>query len=136
LNFINKYPNANWQYLYLSSNPCITIEYILLNKDKKWDWNEIFLRNPNISIKIIEKYIDKTNWGWGLYELSKNPNITVEFIEKHIDKINFDGLSRNKFTYHNKLIEQISNKISIFYYLSFPKNIIYDIRRYIVTNFI
>jgi hypothetical protein len=47
--------------------------------------------------------------------------------------MNFNYLSKNKFTYHNKMIKRISNKIKLFYYLSFPKQVIYDIKRYLTT---
>ena len=56
-----------------------------------------------IGMKDIEKYPEKP-WNWNC--ISSNPNITIKFIEKNIDKINFTGLSHNKFTYQNRLNEQ------------------------------
>ena len=49
---------------------------------------------------IIDKYPDKP-WNWG--GISCNPNITMEIIEKYINKINFEWLSYNSLTYQNKL---------------------------------
>jgi hypothetical protein len=34
-----------------------------------------------------------------------NPNITMEIIEKHIDKIDFNTLSKNEFIYENKRLK-------------------------------
>ena len=59
--------------------------------------------NPSITMEIINKYPDKP-WHW--YDISMNPNITMEDIEKNIGKINFNLLSRNEFTYQNKLNRQ------------------------------
>jgi len=52
---------------------------------------------------LLEKYPDKP-WDW--LNISDNPNITIEIIEKYIDKIDFDTLSYNEFTYQNKLNRQ------------------------------
>jgi len=49
-------------------------------------------------MKIIERY-PKKSWDW--YYISLNPNLTMEIIEKHIDKSSFDQLSVNKFTLEN-----------------------------------
>ena len=45
--------------------------------DKPWDWIWISY-NPNITMEFVEKYPDKP-WNW--YRLSQNPNITMEIIE-------------------------------------------------------
>ena len=55
-------------------------------------------------MKMIENHPEKP-WDW--YCISSNPNITIKFIEKHINKINFKYLSQNKFIYQNRLNEQI-----------------------------
>jgi len=54
-------------------------------------------------MEIIEKYPNKP-WNW--HGISRNPNITLKFIEKNVNKINFFSLSSNKFTYHNKLVRK------------------------------
>jgi hypothetical protein len=77
---------------------------------------------------LIKKYSNKPlNWG----RISANPNISLEIIEKYIDKIDFSELSNNKFTYHNKK-RKIYEKIMLFYYLTISK-CIYDINRYCIT---
>ena len=92
------------------------------------------MKPKNLLTYLLEKYPDKP-WYWcgGCGCISENQSITLKFIEKYINKINFDTLSRNKFTYHNKMIKRICKKIKLFYYLSFRKQVIYDIKRYLTT---
>ena len=81
------------------------LQYLLEKyPNKPWNWVGIS-RNPNITMEFIEKYPDKM-WIWGPYGISYNPNITIEFIEKHINKIYFEYLSSNNFTYENKRINK------------------------------
>ena len=40
-----------------------------------------------------------------------NPNITIEIIEKYIDKIYFEYLSHNHFIYENKQMKKRKNHI-------------------------
>ena len=99
---LEKYPNKPWDWSDISANPNITMEIIEKCPDKPWEWDWIS-RNPNITIEIIEKYPDKPwNWSW----LSRHPNLTMKIIEKYIDKIEFKNLSKNKFTYENKLLKK------------------------------
>ena len=56
-------------------------EFVLKYYDKL-DWYGIS-RNPNITMRIIEKYPNKP-WKW--YDISCNPNITMDIIEKYPDK--------------------------------------------------
>ena len=60
------------------------------------EWNEYYFN-------YILKHEDKINWDC----ISENPNITMEIIEKHINKLDFNSFSWNKFTYQNRLNEQI-----------------------------
>ena len=102
------------------------MEFIEKNQDKDWDWYWIS-GNPNITMEFIEKYPDKP-WVWDY--ISYNPNITMEFIEKNMDKINFKYLSQNKFTYQNRLNEQM------FYYWileNTKKRLPQMVNRYIVA---
>ena len=102
--------------------------------DKPWCWGQYGISyNPNFTMEWIEKYPNKP-WHWGHYGISENKNITLKIIEKYINKIDFVVLSSNEFKYHNKMIERISPKIKLFYYLSFRKQV-YDIKRYLTTFF-
>ena len=74
-------------------------EFVLKYTDKL-DWDYIS-RNPNISMRIIEKYSDKP-WNWSY--ISWNPNIAMEFIEKHPNKPwDWYGISRDTFNYEKEL---------------------------------
>ena len=97
--------------------------------DKEWDFEEGISSNLSLKPKWIEKYSNK-KWDW--YVISANKNLSIKFIEKHIDKINFRCLSINTFNYFEKKI-RIPKKIKLFYYLSFSK-LPYDVRRFIVSN--
>ena len=92
------------------------------------------MKPKNLLTYLLEKYPNKP-WAFRQYGINSNPNLTLEFIEKYIDKIDFTYLSKNKFTYHNKMIKRISHKIKLFYYLSFGKQVIYDIKRFLITTF-
>lgn len=59
-------------------------------------WYSQLSCNKNLTLDIIEKYIDK-NWNWG--SISRNNILTLEFIEKHIDifkPVHWEGMSSNK----------------------------------------
>ncbi|SNW62243.1 Hypothetical protein ORPV_339 [Orpheovirus IHUMI-LCC2] len=94
-------------YTYLSKNPNLTMEYILNNLDKKWNWGYIcenfnindILDNINIlsskiNMKILSRRTDITedilekfyylDWEYG--SLSRNKNISMKFVQTHINK--------------------------------------------------
>jgi hypothetical protein len=69
-------------------------------------WNCI-IRNPHISIDLVEKYYDKP---WNLAEFSKNPNITIEFIDRHPEiKWNWWEISE-KITLSMRLLDKYSKR--------------------------
>jgi len=35
---IKKYKNISWDYIYVSRNPNINIEFVINNLDKIWNW--------------------------------------------------------------------------------------------------
>ena len=126
---LEKYPNKDWNWYRISSNPNITMDIIEKYPDKPWSWYYIS-KNPNITMDIIENNPDKP-WDWD--GISQNPNITMEIIEKYINKINFEWLSANKFTYQNKLnkinkgilaLENTKNRL--------PK----DVNMYIINHYL
>ena len=100
MEFIEKYPDKPWDWYVISHNPNITIEFIEKYPAKPWDWSSIS-RNPNITINFLEKNFDKP-WDWS--SISSNPNITMEFIEKYPDKPwSWYWISRNPFNYEKGL---------------------------------
>lgn len=120
---ITKYPRIVWKYKSLSCNTNITEDFIRKNIDLEWDWyrlsknpnlSKMFLNDdkfkkiysdvvninninlsidPNLTVGILEKYIDK-NWDWD-YISANNKNLTPEFIEKYKQYFNFTYLSQN-----------------------------------------
>src|SRR5437868_12431881 len=70
------------------------MEFIEKYPDKNWNWFDISM-NPSITIEFVQKYIDD-KWGWKF--ISNNPNITTEFIEKYpSEDWNWSSISDNKF---------------------------------------
>ena len=95
--------------------------------EKDWDWDYISC-NPNLTMGIIEKYPEKP-WDWE--GISNNPNMTMEFIEKHIDKIVFENLSNNKLNFENLRIKKKEGYILLEKERSFHKLInLYIINQY------
>ena len=62
IKLIDKYPDKDWDWTFISRNPNITIEIINKYHDKPWEWDEIS-SHPNIKMSIIENNPDKT-WDW------------------------------------------------------------------------
>lgn len=76
---IEKYP---WSVADLSSNPNITLEYVLAHPNERWDWDNLSV-NPGITLKNID---DHPELNWNIGGLSKNPNITIEYVKNNLDK--------------------------------------------------
>ena len=68
MEFVDKYPDKDWDWKYLSF---ITIEK-LIDKypDKPWDWENISM-NDKITLNFIKKHLDKP-WDWGWVSRKKN----------------------------------------------------------------
>ena len=93
IEIIEKNPDKDWDWMWISNNPNLTIDYIEKNPDKPWDW-EMISCNPNITIEIIEKYIDKP-WDWN--EISRN--LLKKEYEEELKKLRFER-------YHEELIQK------------------------------
>jgi hypothetical protein len=74
IRLLELYPDVNWVWYYISSNPNITMEDIEKYPNKPWNWNSIYY----------------------------NPNITMEFIKNNTYSIKFAALSWNKFNCKKK----------------------------------
>jgi hypothetical protein len=81
----------NINYKYLSSNPNITIEYVLEHKDKEWNWVSIIINNGITMEEIYENY---DLFSWGLKYCAFRLDITKSFIEYIISKIDI-SLQKN-----------------------------------------
>jgi len=72
----------SWNWIYIYSNPNITLYQINTNIVQPWEWVYISM-NLSLTMKLLEKY-HTMPWDWD--SISKHPNLTMEFIEKHPDK--------------------------------------------------
>jgi hypothetical protein len=135
LKFIEKHQDKimHLGILYMTSNMLLKWFEEYPNKDWNFKYQNKIYTNPENLIEYLESNsISSCNY-WS--DISSNPNITLKLIEKYIDKINFNELSRNTFNYYNnKYIKKINEKVKLFYYF-FYKKISYDIKRYIVNNY-
>lgn len=79
IQLLNKLPEKNWNFNYLSYNTNLDLEFIKANKNKKW--NLIVLsKNPVITFDFVRHNLDIS---WSFTGLSENPNITWEIISNH-----------------------------------------------------
>jgi len=86
--------NEYYYWEEISKNPNLTIEWIEKYPDKNWNWKEIS-KNLNLTIEFVDKYHDK-DWNWNriarhpfkkeyekeLQKLKNFNNIEEELIEK------------------------------------------------------
>lgn len=81
---IEKYPNDKWDWLMLSNNPYLTMEFINKFPNKRWDW-EYISRNKAITMQMM---VDNPDKPWNDYRfIGHNPNLTIEMVDAHIDSI-------------------------------------------------
>jgi len=66
----------------LSYNPNITMDYVIANSNRPWDWEERS-RNSNITMNYI---LDNSDRPWDWYWVSHNPNITMDHILANPDR--------------------------------------------------
>lgn len=60
------------------------IQFVKKHPDKKWDhWR--LLRNPNVTIDVIDKY--SADLPWNLAYMVDSPNLTMEFVNKYAEKL-------------------------------------------------
>jgi hypothetical protein len=106
---LEKYPNKEWCFKELSSNPCITVEYVYKHPEINWSWY-FFSSNPNVTPEYIES--DKLKpWNWGCYGISSNTSITPDFITANIKRLWYwgeFGLSSNPSITVEFVIENIN----------------------------
>jgi hypothetical protein len=123
---IDKYPDKNWHWGYISASKNITMDVIRAYPNKPWSWDDISI-NPNITMEFIEENIDK-DWNWKI--LSCNSRLKFEFAIKHIDKdwdwgyvARHSIIPENFFEIIDELIEKYPQIKHIWNELSLNKNI-------------
>ena len=86
--------DLRWNWLGVSWNPNLTMEFVKDNPDKGWDWLGVSW-NPKLTMEFVKANPD-LRWDW--YGVSWNPNLTMEFIEAHPDlRWDWSGVSCNTF---------------------------------------
>jgi hypothetical protein len=79
---IDKYPDIEWDWYYISQHPNITCDIINENINKPWIWESVS-NNPNLTWDFIKQYPD-IKWSWCF--ISQHPNITCDIIKENPDK--------------------------------------------------
>ena len=75
-----KNTDKSWDfYHYFSNNANITMENVLKNPEKRWNYYYLS-RHPNTTLKIL---LDNSEKPWNRYGLNQNPNITIQYILDH-----------------------------------------------------
>jgi len=74
--------DEDWVYYRYTMNPSLTIEFVLDNMHKDWDWNMI-VQSEMVTLDIARKIIAANKCDFAY--LSDNPHLTQEFIEEFIE---------------------------------------------------
>lgn len=94
---IELYPNAPYDWLALTINPCISVSFIMNHSNLPWASKAISM-NPNITESDISSY---ESFRWSYADLCRNPNLPFSFFNNIITNtstnihMNWDYLSAN-----------------------------------------
>jgi hypothetical protein len=77
--FLQQFPDANWDYAALSDNSNISITNVLAQPNATWDFSKLSA-NPNITLEDI---LNHPELPWDYTYLDKNPNITLADLLAH-----------------------------------------------------
>ena len=83
IKLLDRFPDKDWWWGSLSTNPNLTMEYVEAHPDKNWDWCALS-RNPNVTMEYVESHPDK-KWHWGY--LSSNFFKKHPFFKKKLPKV-------------------------------------------------
>ncbi len=75
MNVVLLHPEYLWDYNSMSYNPNITMDIIIKNLDKPWNWHR--LSKHRDILDVVLSYPD-LSWDWNI--LSKHPNLTMQII--------------------------------------------------------
>ena len=93
--FIEDNVDLPWNWLRISENKCIDIQFVKKYKERL-DWNRVS-ENGGIRMEDIEDNLDLP-WNWR--SISANPNLTLNMLKKYKEKEwYFLLISENKFLY-------------------------------------
>lgn len=113
MDYVLQNKGMNWSMYDLSSNPAITIDDVLMYPTEiNWDYDGLS-RNPNITLDIIKRH---PNINWSMTNFSSNPNITMDMYINIRTEYNttYKGIFK-KYTGSNSDIFAISSNPSITY---------------------
>lgn len=99
-------PHIEWDYEGLSKNLKLTIDFVLKNLSKDWDWIDV-VKNPNITPEELNTLPDSVSLKWD--EVLRNPNLTLDFLKDHLDKPLY-AMESNDFLYHTHAYIKNINK--------------------------
>lgn len=77
LDDIIEHQELPWNYSQLSFNPNTTIEFILNNKDKSWDWTPVSRKATDSAIQMYPAE------PWDFHYLTHNLKVSFEFIKQN-----------------------------------------------------
>lgn len=90
LDFILRHKDKPWNWSVLSSNSIVTEKFVGDNLNLPWDWDELWVKNPNIGCNFILRHKDRISDLW------ISPKITFDFLRRFSEEsISFGSLSWN-----------------------------------------
>lgn len=128
IKLLTEFPDEEWHWNSLSSNPNMTIEYVISNLEKPWNWYRL-----SYTLKVTTKYVlENSHLPWNYSALSRNSSFSISDVEtspcidwdwdvlssvlilsiddinRHFDKWNWTELARNSCIVH-EYIEAFPN---------------------------
>ena len=129
--FIDKYPNKDWNWAYFSRCVKIPLSFFHKYDDKPFDWFHLALRE-DITIEFVRKHLkmfedhfealstnraftyecicENSDLPWIWENVCANPNVTMNIIFKNPEMLHWKGISMNPTLsmsmvcyYHNKI---------------------------------
>ena len=77
-------------YEVLSQNPAISLDYVMRNPARGWNYHQIHKR-PNLTAKDIEKYADQLDWNYDYLMYNKFTYVSFLYSMKITEYINSSG---------------------------------------------
>lgn len=97
MDYIDSHPEFPWDFRWVSMNPNLTLDYFMQNREKPWDLCDM-ASNPAFSLEEIENNtniwnasIKSSRFFWR--DISRHPDITLDFILKYENELNIKSNS-------------------------------------------
>ena len=87
LEWIETFPNKEWDFYNLSVNPKLTLDIIKMFPSDEWYWDTSpgLSHHPNLTLEWLQTFPDE-DWIWGMDGISSNPNLTLEWLQMFPDE--------------------------------------------------